>query len=151
MMGKRIVALRLALIAGAGLSIAAATPGTRAPSLPPPLLPLSDADTTTGESGCESAFTQGDKTFVFIRNSSLIVRTAPGAVGRQLCHLTQAQQEGFGGGPMTVRCGDRRLAIRPTGRGTAHPEADSSESPAALTLGDGTHSRVIAGRYGTAC
>ena len=147
----RIVTMRLLLIAGAGLSVAAATPASRTAPLPPPLLPLSDADTTTGESGCESYFTQGAKSFVYVQNSNLILRTAPGAGGRQLCHLTQAQQEGFGSGPTTVTCGDRRLAIRPTGRGTAHPEADSSESPAALTLGDGTHSRVIAGRYGTAC
>lgn len=149
-MRTRIVAMRLALIAGAGLSVAAATPAAK-PLLPPPLLPLSDTDTTTGESGCESSFIQGGKTFVYVQNSNLILRTAPGAAGRQLCRLTQAQQDGFGTGPATVRCGGRRLAIRMTGRGTSNAEADSSEAPAALTLGDGTHSRVIAGRYGTAC
>lgn len=143
---RRATMIRTGLATVALLSVAAAKP-----VLPAALLPLSDRDMTTGESGCESAFTQGNTSFVYVQNSSLILRTAPGAAGRKLCHLTQAQQEGFGSGPTTASCGGLRLSIRPTGRGTAHPEADSSESPAALSLGDGTHSRVIRGVYGTAC
>lgn len=150
-MRTRIVATRLALAAGAGFSLAAAAPVSRPAQLPPPLLPLSDADTTTGESGCESYFTQGSKSFLYVQNRNLILRTAPGAAGLQRCRLTVSQQDGFGTGPTTVSCGGRRVAIRPTGRGTSNSEADSSESPAALTLGDGKNSRVIAGRYGTAC
>ena len=139
-------AVRAVLAAATLLGVAAAKP-----LLPAPLLALSERDTTTGESGCESSFTQGNTSYVYVQNASLILRIAPGTAGRKLCRLTQAQQEGFGSGPTTASCGGLKLSIRPTGRGSAHPEADSSDSPAALTLGVGTHSRVIRGVYGTAC
>ena len=149
-MPKPATMIRAILIAALAPAVVAAVPAAKA-LLPAALLPLSDADSTTGESGCESYFTQGSKSFVYVQNSSLILRTAPGAAGRKLCRLTQAQQNGFGSGPTTASCGGLKLSIRPTGRAIGHPEADSTEGPAALTLSDGTHSRVIVGRYGTAC
>ncbi|MBN8814101.1 MAG: hypothetical protein J0J06_01480 [Sphingomonas sp.] len=128
------------------------TPGvsaTKRTVLPPPLLPLSEKDMTTGESGCETSISQGNDTFIYIINQTFILRTASGAKGLQVCRPADVQD--FESGGVTVNCGARRLSMRPVGKTKSHEEADSVEGSGILTMSDGTHSRQVKVSWGTAC
>lgn len=148
---RRVILGMAALLLG---TAAGSAPATHARLLPAPLLPLSMEDTSTGEFGCENAFAQGSDSFVFIRNSFLILRTAPGAAGRVVCHPDDAALSAFGDGTGSVTCGGRTLRLRvlaPIRDPHPNPEADGGASHAILTMSDGTHTRSVRGTWGTAC
>ena len=148
---RRMISIAAVMVLG---TAAASAAPVRAPLLPAPLLPLSEADTTTGEYGCQSAFDQGDATYIFVINDRFILRTAPGAAGLTTCHPGSDTLAAFGDCPTNVTCAGRRLSIRTLGPvRVAHPnpEADSSQSHAILTMSDGTHTRQVRGVWGTAC
>jgi hypothetical protein len=141
-------------LAATGILIAGiVAPGmtaTQRAVLPPPLLPLSESDMrTTNETGCETSISQGKDTFIFIIGQSLILRTAPGAKGLQVCKPDDVVNFDTSGKP--VSCGDRKLSMRHVGKTVGHPEADSSEGSGVLTMSDGTHSRQVKVSWGTAC
>lgn len=138
--------MRSATMMAAGLCLAGAAP------VPRLLLPVSDGDIDRLKSmGCESAFVQGQTSYTFMRNNSLLLRTALGRAGLHRCDFTDAQIAGFGDGPRQLTCGGRRVAIRRIGRVTSYSEADSADFPAELTVTDGIRRATLRGRYGTAC
>jgi hypothetical protein len=143
-----LAALPVTLIAGFGA--AAALSAHPAPAaVPQPLLPLSDADQTSSkESGCTCAFYQGRKTFVQLINRELMIRTA---AGRQICHVTEKQSDLLSDAKGSASCGGRTLALKRTGRATDHPEADSTDGPATLTVTLGKSSTPLRGTWGCAC
>ena len=119
---------------------------------PAPLLPLSDKDAySTNEMGCQFAFDQGRRTYLFMIGRHLIIRTAPGRAGLHACPITDRQFGAFGDGPARITCAGRTLSIRRTGRTIGHPEADSAESPAALSITRAGRTRTMNGRWGSAC
>lgn len=120
-------------------------------SLPPagPLYNLNERDLrASGESGCECSFSAGRSTLMQVIGNTLTVRTR---AGRQICRISDAQFSALSNGRAEAACGGLRLSLRRTGRVSAHPESDSAEWPASLTVGTGRARRVIAGRYGCAC
>jgi hypothetical protein len=134
---------RAARLLACALLVGAAAPATDR------LLPLSDPDAySTNESGCEFGFRQGRDTFVFMIGRSLILRDA---AGRHVCRITDRQFGRFGYGPTAISCAGRRFTLRQTGPVVSHEEADSAEGPAALTIRQGGRTRVVTGRWGTAC
>jgi hypothetical protein len=129
---------------------APAAPATKRAVLPSPLLPLSEKDMySTGESGCETSISQGKDTFIFIIGDSLILRTAPGAKGLQVCKPDDVAN--FDTSDKPVSCGNRTLRMRHVGKTIGHPQADSSEGSGVLTMSDGTNSRQVKVSWGTAC
>ena len=114
-----------------------------------PLLALSDRDlSSTRESGCECTFRNGRATLARIIGNELTVRTR---AGRQVCRLTETQFATLAEARGSVSCGGMRLGLRRTGRVTSHPESDSSDGPASLSLSQGRARRTLAGRWGCAC
>lgn len=139
--------MRIALL---GLLVPAAVAAAPATWLKPsPLLPLSEADmASTAETGCQLAFTQGRGTYLFVIGHSLLMRTAKGL---STCTVTEAQFQEFGEKPTAILCGGRALAMRRTERVASHPDADSADGPASLTMMEGGVSRVVRGNWGSAC
>ena len=138
--------MRPAILIAATLGLIGAAPAR------PLLLPVSDRDIEQVKGmGCESAFVQKTTSYTFMRNSSFLLRTAPGRAGLHLCEFTDAQTDGFGEGAKQLACGGRRVAIRRIGRVTSYPEADSADFPAELSVTDGIRRATLRGRYGTAC
>ena len=121
------------------------------PAKGPRLLPVTDKDADAIRDGCESWFLQGETGFLFQAGTDFMIRTAPGGAGLKICHMTDAQNEKFGSGPTQVSCGGLKLSITPYGRATGSAEADSTQSPARLTIGDGKTMRTLRGTFGTAC
>lgn len=120
----------------------------RAPSTAP-LFPLSERDlTATRESGCECSFNVGRRTLLRVIGNELAIRTGG---GRQVCRISDAQFSALSNGRAEAGCARLRLSLRRTGRVNAHPESDSAEWAATLTVGQGRGRRTIAGRYGCAC
>lgn len=114
-----------------------------------PLFPLSERDLgATRESGCECSFNVGRRTLARVIGNELTVRTGG---GRQVCRISDAQFSALSNGRADTACGGLRLSLRRTGRVSAHPESDSSDGPAALTIGQGRSRRTLAGRWGCAC
>ncbi|WP_419807360.1 hypothetical protein [Sphingomonas sp.] len=143
--------IRAALIGAAGLTTMAAAQPARSPA-PRLLLPVTDADAARIEGmGCESWFTQGNTGYAFLRNSTLMVRTALARAGLSVCELTALQVDDFGYRGKQMVCGGRRLMLRRTGPASGHAEADSSDAAATLTIADGARSATLRGRFGTAC
>lgn len=146
-MRKIAIAVAVVLIAGI------VTPGitaTKRAILPPPLLPLSDKDMySTGETGCETSISQGRDTFLFIIGDSLILRTASGAKGLQVCKPDDVTN--FDSSGRAVSCGGRKFSMRHVGKAIGHEEADSVEGKGVLTMSDGTNSRQVKVSWGTAC
>lgn len=143
-MTRRLAFAAAALLLAPG--IAAAAPGSAR------LLPLSDADAyRTRETGCEFGFRRGRQTFVFMIGRSLILRDAPGRAGLHVCRITDRQFGAFGDATASIACGGSTLAVRRTGRTIGHPEADSAETPAVLTIRRGGATRSIRGTWGSAC
>lgn len=138
----------LLLISATGAGAAAPKPAGNAVAR---LLPVTDADADAIRNGCETWFTQGDTGFLFQAGRDFMIRTAAGRAGLHVCRMTDAQNEGFGSGPTQVSCGGLRIGIRPYGRATGSAEADSTQSPAVMTLSDGARTRAIRGTIGTAC
>ena len=62
-----------------------------------------------------------------------------------------AQFGSFADAKGRLGCGGLSLALKRTGRVRQHPEADSSEGPASLTVSQGRARRVLAGNWGCAC
>lgn len=134
------------LLAPALLMLVAAAPAADR------LLPLSDRDAySTRDTGCEFGFRQGRETFLFVIGHSLIVRTAPGRAGLNVCRITDRQFGTFGDGAAAVDCAGRSFSVRRTGRVVSHEEADSAEGPALLTMRRGNAVRLIRGTWGSAC
>ncbi|MBS0478503.1 MAG: hypothetical protein JSR79_04300 [Proteobacteria bacterium] len=145
----RIAAIAAAAVLVAGLAVPGATATKRA-VLPPPLLPLSEKDMySTKETGCETSVGQGKDTFIFLIGESMILRTAPGPKGLQVCRPPNVYD--FDDTGKSVVCGDRRLSLKHVGKAVSHPEADSSEGSGILTMSDGTNSRQVKVSWGTAC
>ncbi len=142
-----IGAVTLALLAGPTLISAHAAP-KKAP--PPVLLPLTERDMERiTESGCNFAFdSPPPRTFVFAVNRTTLVRTPAGLA---ICTSPEVPFNAFSEGKGTVSCGGATLTLRQTGRGTAHPEADSATFPATLTVKRGGRTQLLRGRAGTAC
>ena len=121
----------------------------RAPPPTGPLYNLNERDLTASrESGCECSFSVGRSTLMQVIGNSLTVRTRG---GRQICRISDAQFSALSNGRADAACGGLRLSLRRTGRVNAHPESDSAEWAASLTVGQGRARRTIAGRYGCAC
>lgn len=140
--------MRARYAAVGALLLAAAAP----PSSPARLLPVTDHDADAIRDGCESWFTQGGETgYLFQAGRDFMIRTAPGRAGLKICHMTDAQTQSFGEGATTVSCGGLRIGIRPYGRAHGSAEADSSWSPAVMTLSQRGRTRAIRGTFGTAC
>ena len=134
----------LATFAGASAIIAQPLSAGRIP-----LLPLSEQDlSSTSESGCECIFRIGRADLVRVIGNELTLRTR---AGRQVCRMTDAQFSALTNGRGTARCAGMRLSLRPTGPVTAHPESDSADGPAALSLSAGRPQRWHSGRWGCAC
>ena len=98
---------------------------------------------------CQTAISQGKDTFVFIIGESLILRTALGAKGLQVCKPEDVVNWDSSGKP--ANCGGRKLSMRQVGKVIGHPEADSAEGSGVLTMSDGTNSRQVKVSWGTAC
>lgn len=114
-----------------------------------PLLPVSQRDlSATRERGCECGFRIGRNSFVQMIGDELTVRTR---AGRRVCPIAPNQFSALSNGRGSVACAGLRLSLRPTGRVIAHPESDSAEGPAALTIVQGRIRRTLAGRWGCAC
>lgn len=146
-MRRLSIAVATVLIAGI---VVPGTSATKRAVLPPPLLPLSDKDMySTGETGCETSISQGKDTFIFIIGDSLILRTAPGADGLQVCKPNDVTNWDSSG--KVAVCGGRKLSMRQVGKSIGHEEADSVEGNGVLTMSDGTHSRQVKVGWGTAC
>lgn len=125
--------------------------GARTP-LPAPLLPLSDADQQRShETGCQTSFLQGDARYVLLLGHDLMIRTAPGAAGLHVCHISDAQFPSFGHDAAAISCAGRRLTMQYAGRTITHAEIESSEGDAVLTMSDGTHSRQVRGGWASGC
>ena len=134
----------LATIAGASAIIAQPRSAGRIP-----LLPLSERDLrSTSESGCECTFRIGRSTLVRTIGNELTIRIR---AGRQVCRITDAQFSALSNGRGTASCAGLRLSLRPTGPVTTHPESDSADGPAALSLSARPPRRWHAGRWGCAC
>ena len=114
-----------------------------------PLHPLSERDlSATRESGCECSFNVGRRTLMQVIGNELNVRTAG---GRRACRIRDAQFSALSNGRADAACAGLNLSLRRTGRVNAHPESDSADWTATLTVGQGRARRTIAGRYGCAC
>ena len=132
------------VLAGSALT---AAPG-RARSTAP-LFALSERDlSATSESGCECSFFIGRTTLVRAIGNELTIRTGG---GRQVCRITDEQFSEMSGGHGEAVCAGVRLSLRRTGPVQAHPQADSADWRAALTLGQGRARRTLAGRWGCTC
>jgi hypothetical protein len=130
----------------AGSSAITAQPRTASTA---PLFPLSERDlTATRQSGCECSFRVGRRTLVQMIGDELTLRAGG---GRQVCRISDAQFSALSNGRADTACAGLRLSLRRTGRVSAHPESDSSDGPAALTIGQGRTRRTLAGRWGCAC
>lgn len=127
----------------------AAAPLARPAAAVAGLAPLGEEDMRrTRETGCQSAFTHGQDTLIFMIGHDFMIRTTSGLA---ICRISDRQFGTFGDGPTTIACGSRRFAIRRTGRIIAHEEADSAEGPALLTVMQGRAKTAIKGDWGTAC
>ncbi len=146
-MRKFPVTVAVVLIAGV---VAPGTTATKRAVLPPPLLPLSDKDMySTGETGCQTAISQGKDTFIFIVGDSMILRTAAGPKGLQVCKPDDVTNWDDSG--RAAACGGRKLSMRHVGKAIGHQEADSVEGNGVLTMSDGKNSRTVKVQWGTAC
>ena len=141
---KRLTVAVLLLCSASGV-------GAAAPTGVPRLLEVTDKDADKIRDGCETWFTQGETGYLFQAGRDIVIHTGPGATGLKLCKMTDAQTRDFGSGPTAVSCGGMKISIKPYGRATGNAEADSSQSPAVMTLGNGKQSRPIRGTIGTAC
>ena len=113
------------------------------------LLPLSDKDMArTRESGCQSSFSHGNATLIFMIGHDFMIRTGAGLA---ICRISESQFGSFGEGPTAVTCGSRRLVVRRTGKVVSHEEADSAEGPARLVVTRGRSRSTVPGDWGTAC
>jgi hypothetical protein len=141
----------ISFVAGSS-AIISAQPRRAPPAAPAgtaPLLPLSERDLTgTRESGCTCTFDVGRRTLVQVVGNELMLRTR---AGRQVCRISDAQFSALSNGRADAACGGLRLSLRRTGRVSSHPEADSADWPASLTVGRGPTRRTLAGRFGCAC
>ncbi|MGQ0660187.1 hypothetical protein [Sphingosinicella sp.] len=142
-----VMALAALVTFVAGSSMIAAQP--RAPAATAPLLPLSERDlSATGESGCECSFNSGRGTLMRVIGNELTLSTR---AGRQVCRISDNEFSALSNGRANVACAGLRLSLRRTGRISSHPESDSADWPASLTVGQGRLSRTLAGRFGCAC
>jgi len=142
-----ILALVAATIFVAGTSAIFAQPG-RAPATAP-LFPLSERDLgATRQSGCECTFRAGRRTLFQMIGDEVTVRTR---TGRQVCAISDDQFSALSNGRGIAACGGLRMSLRRTGRVSSHPEGDSADWPASLTVGQGRVRRTLAGRFGCAC
>jgi len=145
-MRKILVFLATAgLVAGIGYPAARGAGPARAPAL---LLPLSESDlTATHETGCEIAFNAGRSTLLYAVGHDFMLRTR---AGRHVCPIGAAEFGALSEGG-SRSCGDVRVTVRRTGRTIDNPAADSSSSPATLTVTGGGRTWTIRGSWGTAC
>lgn len=119
------------------------------PVVPSRLLPLSENDMFSGpETGCQLAFSQGNDSFIFIIGSRFTFRTAAGINN---CVMPQDEFSGFGSDDTAMTCSGRKFVIRRTGKTKSYPEADSAETPSALTMTEGGKSRTVKGMWSSAC
>ena len=133
---------RLLTIFGALMAIAAAPSASL-------VRPLSDADQARiQEMGCESAFTVGPRTYLFLMNSRMVVRTASGA---SVCGVDDTSLDAFLNGGRPVSCGGVSLLLKHTGRHVANNESDSVSGPSTLTITRGAVRQRLRGISGTAC
>lgn len=116
---------------------------------PSRLLPLTEGEMFSGnESGCQLSFMQGNDSFIFIIDHRFTIKTETGVHN---CTITDEEFSGFGSGPTKVSCGGRTLSIKSTGPTKSYPEADSAETPSALTMSEKGKSRTVQGMWGSAC
>ena len=147
-MGKVMRTLASVVVLTIASQTAAAPPARPAAALAG-LTPLSEKDMgRTREMGCQSSFTHGRDTLIFMIGHDFMVRTNAGLA---ICRISDRQFGSFGDGPAAITCGGRRLAVRRTGKIIAHEEADSAEGPALLTVTQGRVKTAIKGDWGTAC
>ncbi|HVQ07960.1 MAG TPA: hypothetical protein VMS43_05955 [Allosphingosinicella sp.] len=139
-------------VAAAAAAVTSAQPRRAPPAAPAataPLLPLSERDlTSTRESGCTCTFNVGRRTLVQVIGNELMLRTG---AGRQVCRISDSQFSALSNGRADTACGGLRMSLRRTGRISSHPEADSADWPASLTVGRGPMRRTLAGQFGCAC
>ena len=145
--------LRIMMMAAAVAPAFAATGSTAEPAakpaVPSRLLPLSEQDMFSGpETGCQLSFSQGNDSFIFIIGSRFTYRTDAGITN---CTISQEDFSGFGSDNRAMFCGGRTFAIRATGNTRTYPQADSAETPAALTMTEAGESRTVRGIWGSAC
>ena len=143
-----VTALAASVTFVVGSATITAQPRRAAPATAP-LFALTERDlTATRESGCECSFNAGRSTLMRVIGNELTVRTR---AGRQVCRISDAQFSALSNGRAETACGGLRLSLRRTGRVASHPESDSAEWPASLTVGQGRTRRTLNGRYGCAC
>lgn len=119
------------------------------PAVPSRLLPLSEQDMFSGpETGCQLAFSQGNDSYIFVIERRFTYRTDAGINN---CVMSDSEFEGFGSDSTPVTCGGRKFSIRETGKTKSYPEADSAETPAALTMTQDGKSRTVKGMWSSAC
>ena len=148
MKGKFVRIFAGAMVLTIGCQTSAAPPARTTAALAG-LKPLSEKDMgRTREMGCQSSFSHGRDTLVFMIGHDFMLRTN---AGLSICRISDAQFGTFGEGPATIACGGRRLSLRRTGKIIAHEEADSAEGPALLTVMQGRVKTAIKGDWGTAC
>lgn len=139
-------------VAATALSLAAtgstAKPAAK-PAVPTRLLPLSDKDMFSGpETGCQLAFSQGNSSYVFVIGNRFTFRTEAGINN---CTMSQEEFSGFGSDTTPMTCGGRKFVIRAIGKTKSYPEADSAETPSAMTMTEGGKSRTVKGMWSSAC
>lgn len=131
-------------------AIAFDTPSLQATSVAPagPLRALSEQDmSSTRESGCTCMFNKGRSSYIQMIGNEFMVRTG---AGRQVCRITDRQFGNFSQ-RRPIACGGWTFTLRHTGRTISHPEADSAETPSALTMVRGRTRFVVNGTWGCAC
>ncbi|HYD13658.1 MAG TPA: hypothetical protein VEC11_12495 [Allosphingosinicella sp.] len=121
----------------------------RAPATAP-LFPLSERDLgATRQSGCECTFRAGRHTTLFqMIGDEVTIRTR---AGRQVCAISAEQFSALSNDRGVAACGGLRMSFRRTGRVSSHPQSDSADWPASLTVQQGRTRRTLAGRFGCAC
>ena len=140
------------MVAATALTFAAtsssAKPTTK-PVVPSRLIALSEADMFSGpETGCQLAFSQGNSSYVFVIGNRFTFRTE---VGINNCTMSQEEFSGFGSDTTPMTCGGRKFVIRAIGKTKSYPEADSAETPSAMTMTEDGKSRTVKGMWSSAC